>query len=807
MRKIKKQLFNFLMTLCLLMTLLPATAFAAEGDVAQIGDTTYATLDEAVAAAAEGDTIILLSDATTNGLNLSKTLTIQGADNLEKKPTITFNQYGIALWGKALTFKDCNITMNGIGSTPYAAEWSWMSVCASIDASLTLDNATMIMDAAGTTNSPHAIYFCQNNVLNVINDSVLTIKNYANDALEWDGGNGGYNVNITDSTFISDHNRSGFTGTFYATITNSDVDVINSRGNGSNGSHFIIDKSNLNFSNNGSHGLSAGNLEIKNESTVTAKNNGMYGVTYSGTMNMDGTSVMNVEGNASKSGGGLRAAYPTTTSNVASGAKMTISSNLHNGLENYGTFTFQDGAILKITGNDERSSNGGGIFNGSDGKMTLPAGAVIKNNHAAQTGGGICNAGTISMPMDVKLFNNHADQAGDDVYNRANATMNLPSIGKQWRLDGNPDCEDKIDGWYADAENARWEAHAENADQNHAELFEETTVATLTALKAAHGIPQEKISYPGLEKSIVLTDEGGTQTEVKDDDVAAGDSVDFKLESNVPENLKDYIAYSADAPEIVPNALGQANEYILIFHDEMNEAFVNPRGFEVKIGDIELNDSQYTLTQNPEDACDFEISLNLAALYNAGVITEADLGVTPITVTYTATLKEGTTAGTYENTAWVSYPSNESEKDTVNVDTYQIKIFKYDQADNAGLEGARFELYQKDTEGAVIDDSVMELTSGEDGYIVVDGLDAGTYYLKETEAPNGYVCSEDELSIILPGNADGKTNIANVKFANSEIPNTGGTGTRMYMIVGGVIVIAAGLLLIISRKSRKNQES
>ena len=173
------------------------------------------------------------------------------------------------------------------GSTPYG-EWSWMSICASKDASLTLDNVNMTMDAEGTTNSPHAIYFCNNNVLNLVNDTSLTIKNYANDALEWDGGNGGYNVNITDSTFVSDHNRSGFTGTFYATITNSDVDVINSTGNGSNGSHFIITNSKVNFNDNGSHGLSAGNLTIKNHSIVTANDNGMYGVTYTGTMSMDG---------------------------------------------------------------------------------------------------------------------------------------------------------------------------------------------------------------------------------------------------------------------------------------------------------------------------------------------------------------------------------------------------------------------------------------------------------------------------------------------------------------------------------------
>ena len=235
-----KKTFLVLLSVCMVMTMMPSAVFAAEGDVAQIGETTYATLDEAVAAAEDGGTIELLTDATTNGLNLSKDLTIKSAEGLAEEPTVTFTQYGIALWGKNLTFQNCNVVMNGIGSTPYTAEWSWMTICASVNASLTLDNVNMTMDADGTTNSPHAIYFCNNNVLNLKNDTVLTIKNYANDALEWDGGDGGYNVNITDSTFISDHNRSGFTGTFYATITNSNVDVINSTGNGSNGSHFII---------------------------------------------------------------------------------------------------------------------------------------------------------------------------------------------------------------------------------------------------------------------------------------------------------------------------------------------------------------------------------------------------------------------------------------------------------------------------------------------------------------------------------------------------------------------------------------
>ena len=80
----------------------------AEGDVARIGDKTYTTLDDAVKDAADGAIIELLADAETSGLNLSKNLTIKAADGSSQRPTITFTQYGIALWGKALTFKDCN---------------------------------------------------------------------------------------------------------------------------------------------------------------------------------------------------------------------------------------------------------------------------------------------------------------------------------------------------------------------------------------------------------------------------------------------------------------------------------------------------------------------------------------------------------------------------------------------------------------------------------------------------------------------------------------------------------------------------
>lgn len=261
-----------------------ATDKAATADVAnpvaRFNGQDYDSFDAALAAASntDGATIELLADAQTKGLNLSRDLTIDGAGH-----SLTFTDKGIALWGHALVLKNVNASMSGVGSTPYTAEWNWMSVCANKDASLTLDAASLSMDGAGTGQNVHAIYFCSNNKLNLRNGSNLTIKNYGQDALEWDDGDGGYNVNIEGgSTYTSDHNRSGFTGTFTASVDASTVNVTNSTGNGSNGSHFDIKNGSVvDFSDNGDHGLSAGNLSIAN-SKVTANNNGRNGIIFTG---------------------------------------------------------------------------------------------------------------------------------------------------------------------------------------------------------------------------------------------------------------------------------------------------------------------------------------------------------------------------------------------------------------------------------------------------------------------------------------------------------------------------------------------
>ena len=122
------------------MVCLAATAMTAGMSVSafaqvHIGGTTYNTFDEAVAAAEDGAVIVLDTDEATSGLNLSKNLTVDGGTD---KKNLTFKDKGIALWGKKLTFKNCAVELKRIGSTPYTAEWNWMTISASKDAELHL---------------------------------------------------------------------------------------------------------------------------------------------------------------------------------------------------------------------------------------------------------------------------------------------------------------------------------------------------------------------------------------------------------------------------------------------------------------------------------------------------------------------------------------------------------------------------------------------------------------------------------------------------------------------------------------------
>lgn len=490
-----KKIVAMLMAVAMAFSLLPVTVLAEENKpVAKVGDVTYTSLDAAVEAAKNTDDAIIdvLADCTTAGLNLSKDLTIQGAEGLEPKPTIKFTKNGIALWGKSLTFKNCNVEMNGIGSTPYTAEWNWMTVSASKNASLSLNGATMTMDGTGTADNVHAIYFGSNNKLNLSNGSELKIENYNQDALEWDGGDGGYNVNIKHSTYTSNNNRSGFTGTFYATIDNSTVNVINSRGNGSNGTYYTIQNdSNVTFNDSGTWGISAWRIDMTNGSTLTAMDNGYSGV-WTRVLNVDSTCTLDVERNGTKASkssqnpGIFFQGNGKHSSKIEEGANVTIKNNAGSGI-----YTNQEACNLTIE-SATITNNGLGTVNAS--------------KIGADKGGGIYNVGTMTLGKNVVIYNNHAQNAGDDIYNTG--TITFGDVGEGWVLD---DCDHDINGWYDDGSGysdgtySRWAAHTyPSYISQFSEFDKETGLATLdyeVALKAAHDVIQEDPIQPDNDRA------------------------------------------------------------------------------------------------------------------------------------------------------------------------------------------------------------------------------------------------------------------------------------------------------------------
>ena len=457
----------------------PDAGTAVDTSVACIGTTNYATFDEAVAAAKSGDTVTLLADAQTKGIDIAtgKDLTVDG-----KGHALTFTDKGIALRENGhLTFKNVTASMTGVGATPAADfGWTWMSVCAQQGATLTLDGASLTMDGTNAGNT-HAIYFCSNNKLNLKNGSNLTIKNYKQDALEWDGGDDGYNVNIEGgSTYTSDHNRSGFTGTFTTTVDASTVNVINSTGNGSNGSHFYIkNNSNVDFSNNGVHGLSAGNLSVV-DSTVTANGNGYNGIIFTGKGEFKNANIQ-VTGTKGKSywNAGIRLLKSGATLDVDAASTVSITGNQVTGLflDAGSKATFAEDAKLTITGNDASQANcsskvnlaqcGGGVVVRAGSSLTLPSAAVIDNNHAAL--------------------------AGDDLYVEKGGTISFGATHDDTltEFDG---CGHTITGWYEDGAKARWSAHGIKKSVVPAESgkFEGEL-----ALKAAHGLARVDYKFVG----------------------------------------------------------------------------------------------------------------------------------------------------------------------------------------------------------------------------------------------------------------------------------------------------------------------
>ena len=245
-------------------------------------------------------------------------------------------------------------------------------------------------------------------------------------------------------------------------------------------------------------------------------------------------------------------------------------------------------------------------------------------------------------------------------------------------------------------------------------------------------------------------------------DFEIGQIVPYKFESNVP-NMNGY------------------HTYYYAWHDVMDDALTfNKNSVSISISngtkDYVLKADEFIISENT-DGETFKVEIHdLKEIVdrefdNMDALGHNTYGQTVI-LTYNAILNDNAANDTgrpgFENDVRLEF-SNDPDVtgegntgftpwDTVVCFTYKLNVLKTNNHDQP-LENAKFRLYSdtdcteevyvkkaengyhvinRDTSGDTTPDNAVEMSSQEDGTFIIYGLDQGIYYLKETDAPDGY---------------------------------------------------------------------
>lgn len=340
-----------------------------------------------------------------------------------------------------------------------------------------------------------------------------------------------------------------------------------------------------------------------------------------------------------------------------------------------------------------------------------------------------------------------------------------------------------------------------------------------------------KSSVPTVEKKVKDTnDSTGVTSDWQDSaDYDIGDSIPFQLKATLANNVSSYTTYK------------------VVFHDTLSKGLTYNKDAKVYIGGVETTGFTVTATVNDDGTTTLTVSCDDVKALGA---TNSSV----ITVEYTATLNENAVLGSEgnPNEVYLEYSNNPNKsevgdnetgntpEDVVIVFTYKVVVNKVDGEGNP-LSGAEFTLekYNKETGKW----ETITVVKNEEGTIFTfSGLDDGSYRLTETKTPVGYntidpiyfviEATHDETAdaptlktlnaYLTDANGNKQTEMKDGESVNidlgtvdltagsitttvvnksgSELPSTGGIGTTIFYVLGGVLVLAAVVLLVTKKR-------
>ena len=274
----------------------------------------------------------------------------------------------------------------------------------------------------------------------------------------------------------------------------------------------------------------------------------------------------------------------------------------------------------------------------------------------------------------------------------------------------------------------------------------------------------------------------------------------------------------------------QAGAENYVFHDTMSAGLTYTGVTGITLNGTTVDASNYTVTAPAADGDTFDVTFTQTF---CDTLEKND----QIVISYKATLNENAViAGAGNpNTSKVSYGDSSNTKYTpdskTTTYTWDVDVLKYANGDESNvLKDAQFVLLNSAktkvatiasgkvtgwvdiptaTDGTVTWPENTVLTTGANGKIEIDGLDADTYYLREVKAPDGYNKLATDVEVKITGATTGEDNkltyttvVAKVNNqSGAELPSTGGIGTTIFYVIGAALVIGAIVILVAKKRA------